>query len=515
MKLRNLKLLGALFLLSTVSFAQQQEEAMKYANTITKEDLYDDLSILASDALEGRETGTRGQKMAAAYIRAHFESIGLTAPVKTAGGMSYYQEFSLETSAPGETYIITPDGQKLENGTDMLYWGSNDTGGEQSVELVFLGKGTEDDFKSADVKGKAAVLYIEGNFGVFNEKKTLADANGAALLIIVNTKTDEDYKDLIAGWKPYFMGTSMGFAKKEKNKSGGVAFISNNSASKLFGTTPEKIQKALDASEAGKSKPYSKIKSKGMQLKTSRKIKEVKTENVMGFLEGTDKKDEIVVISSHYDHIGRNGDEINNGADDDGSGTSALLEISEAFSEAKKAGNGPRRSILFLTVTGEEKGLLGSEYYVNNPVFPLENTVVDLNIDMVGRIDPEHEGKEDYVYLVGSNRLSTELHDISEMVNKTYAQFNLDYTYNDESHPDRIYYRSDHWNFAKNNIPIIFYFNGTHADYHKPTDTVEKIEFDLLAKRAKLVYHTAWVLANRENRVVVDKIQDTKLKSDN
>ena len=222
-----------------------------------------------------------------------------------------------------------------------------------------------------------------------------------------------------------------------------------------------------------------------------------------------------LIITAHYDHIGKNGDQINNGADDDGSGTTAVLEIAEAFVKAKEAGKGPRRSLLFMTVTGEEKGLLGSEYYVKNPVFPLKNTVADLNIDMIGRIDEEHKNNSNYVYLVGSDRLSSELHELSEMVNKEHFQMDFDYTYNNEGHPDRIYYRSDHWNFAQHNIPIIFYFNGTHEDYHRPTDTIDKIDFDLLRKRAQLVFETAWVIANREQRLVVDKIQDITIDSGN
>jgi len=243
-------------------------------------------------------------------------------------------------------------------------------------------------------------------------------------------------------------------------------------------------------------------------------IEEMDTENVLGYLEGTDLKEELVVLTAHYDHVGMSDGEVYNGADDDGSGTSAIMEIAEAFKMAKEEGNGPRRSMLFMMVTGEEKGLLGSEYYSENPVFPLENTIVDLNIDMIGRVDPKHEDNPNYVYLVGSDRLSTELHQISEKVNETYTQFELDYTYNDEGHPDRIYYRSDHWNFAKHNVPIIFYFNGVHADYHKPSDTIDKIEFELLTKRTKLVFHTAWVLANRDERPVVDKLQDQQVSTD-
>ncbi|WP_299157213.1 M28 family metallopeptidase [uncultured Tenacibaculum sp.] len=241
---------------------------------------------------------------------------------------------------------------------------------------------------------------------------------------------------------------------------------------------------------------------RGMKLKDS--------ENVVAFIKGSEKPDEIVVISAHLDHEGIKNGEIYNGADDDGSGTVAILEIAEAFKKATDAGKGPKRSILFLHVTGEEKGLLGSKYYTENPIFPLANTVTNLNIDMVGRVDERHKGNPNYVYLIGADKLSSELHNISEAMNKKYTNIDLDYKYNDENDPNRFYYRSDHYNFAKHNIPIIFYFNGTHADYHQPTDTPDKINYEMLENRARLVFHTAWEVANRENRIVVDKAEATK-----
>ena len=234
------------------------------------------------------------------------------------------------------------------------------------------------------------------------------------------------------------------------------------------------------------------------------------TENVVAFLKGSEKPEEVLVISSHYDHVGIDDQgRIYNGADDDGSGTVGVLEIAEAFVKASKDGYTPKRSILFLNVTGEEKGLVGSKFYTDEPIFPLANTVANLNIDMIGRIDPAHEGNDNYVYLIGSDKLSTDLHLLSESVNEKHVKMDLDYKYNDENDPNRFYYRSDHYNFAKNNIPIIFYFNGTHADYHKHTDTPEKIEYDLLAKRTQLVFLTAWEIANRDARLVVDKAEDT------
>jgi Zn-dependent M28 family amino/carboxypeptidase len=231
------------------------------------------------------------------------------------------------------------------------------------------------------------------------------------------------------------------------------------------------------------------------------------SENVVAFIEGTEKPEEIIVLSAHYDHVGMREDgTIYNGADDDGSGTTSILEIAEAFKKAKEDGNGPKRSILFLHVTGEEIGLYGSRYYTENPLYPLANTITNLNIDMIGRIDPDKKENPNYIYLIGSDKLSQELHDVSEAVNEQYIGLKLDYTYNDENDPNRFYYRSDHYNFAKNNIPIIFYFNGVHEDYHKPTDTPDKIEYELMAKRARLIFQTAWELANREGRITADKL---------
>ena len=231
----------------------------------------------------------------------------------------------------------------------------------------------------------------------------------------------------------------------------------------------------------------------------------VSTENVVAIIEGSTMPEEYVVISSHLDHEGIKKGEIYNGADDDGSGSVALLEIAEAFQKAAEAGKGPQRSVIFLHVSGEEKGLLGSKYYTDNPLYPLANTIANFNIDMVGRTDPKRDSdNRNYIYLIGSDRLSTELHEISEAANKATTKIELDYTFNAEDDPNRFYFRSDHYNFAKNNIPVIFYFNGTHADYHKPSDTVEKIQFDLLEERARLVFYTAWEVANRKDRIVVD-----------
>lgn len=241
------------------------------------------------------------------------------------------------------------------------------------------------------------------------------------------------------------------------------------------------------------------------------KSKYVKTnsENVVAIIPGSVWPQEYIVLSAHYDHVGAKGDTIYNGADDDGSGTVALLEIAQAFKKAQEKGMGPKRSLVFLHVTGEEIGLYGSRYYTENPIYPLEQTVCNLNTDMIGRIDPNKAGNDNYIYLIGSDKLSQELHDLSEQVNQEFSQMELDYTFNDENDPNRFYYRSDHYNFAKNNVPIIFYFNGVHEDYHQPSDTPDKIEYPLMAKRTQLIFHTAWEVANQEKRITADKLDNS------
>ena len=226
------------------------------------------------------------------------------------------------------------------------------------------------------------------------------------------------------------------------------------------------------------------------------------SENVLAFIEGSEKPDEVIIISAHLDHLGVEDGKVYNGADDDGSGTTAIMEMAQAFKMASENGHRPKRSVLFLHLTAEEIGLQGSQYYTENPIFELEKTMANLNIDMIGRIDNKHKDNGNYLYLIGSDRISKELHYISEKINNRYFNIDLDYTYNDENDRNRYYYRSDHYNFAKQNIPVIFYFNGEHGDYHQASDTPDKIEYELLEKRTRLIFATAWHLANQETTLV-------------
>jgi hypothetical protein len=490
----------SLFVLAAGARAQDAT-ALQYGKLVTADDLREYLSILASDALEGRETGTRGQKMAAAFIAAHFQELGLVAPVNG----SYYQPVELYSRTVSEAYVKSGE-TKFDNFSSVVYSGSADTGGEVSSPIVFIGNGTEADLNQVDVKGKAVFLFSKETRLTGSKTITAIREKGAKIIFVCNTETVADFEVLAGQMKNFTSGGRPSLEKPKDPDNGGLFLVSPLAIEKMMGTTVEKLKKA--ASEDPSKNALKKVKPSTVTYKVATAIKILKTENVLGYLEGTDKKDEVVVITSHYDHIGKlksgTGDLINNGADDDGSGTVSVMNLAKVFAQAKKDGKGPRRSILFMTVTGEEKGLLGSAYYSEHPIFPLENTVVDLNIDMVGRRDPEHKDSAPYVYVIGSDKLSAELHTLSESTNKATTKLIFDYTYNDENHPTNLYKRSDHWNFAKKNIPIIFYFDGIHEDYHKPSDEISKIEFDLMTTRAQCIFYTAWEIANREKRITAD-----------
>lgn len=485
----------------------QDKTVTHYGDLITQDDLKDNLSILASDALEGRETGTRGQKMAAAFISHHFKTLGLKGPVNG----SYYQPLELYNNIPGEVYV-SAGGTTYRNYEDIAYFGKDDSGGEVALSVVFAGKGRAEDFDRLNVANKGVLLML-GPEDDYRTAVSLAREQNAQMVFILNTESAEEFKKYASQFRSY-LSEGRPSLKKEtvRQANSGVFFVAPAVAEKIFNTTLDKLSRASDAGSNRNS--LKKIKPGDLSYKTSIETKVIETENVLGFLEGSDKKDEVIVITSHYDHIGikpqGEGDLINNGADDDGSGTVTVMQLAKVFAQAKKDGKGPRRSILFLAVTGEEKGLLGSEYYTDHPVYPLDQTVVNLNIDMIGRRDEEHKDSAPYVYVIGADKLSTELHRLSESVNKKYTNLIFDYTYNDQEHPARLYYRSDHWNFARKNIPIIFYFDGIHEDYHLPSDEVDKIEFDLLTMRARCIFYTAWEIANRDERIVPDIEQNGK-----
>ncbi|WP_318308226.1 M28 family peptidase [Flagellimonas crocea] len=486
-------------------------DPIPYAETITQDNLKEHLFTYASDEFEGRETGTPGQKKAVEYLKAQYESMGIP-PAQSNG--DYFQKVPLEMSKVPEGSLTIND-KAFELGEDVLTF-SQAKGNYDNI--VYVGYGIEDgdysDYTGVDVTGKFVLIKAGepvGDNGVYEitgnmEKSVWSNASEA-----IGKKRDIAKEKGAIGVLYYDMLTFprfQGYFQFMKNNNSGRVQLASDKSDDVLIYLNEDAAKTLksDIEEDNVPKPI----TADIKMDITSGNDQIDSENVVAFLKGSEKPDEYVVISSHLDHIGiTNGGEINNGADDDGSGTVALLEIAQAFKKAADAGNGPKRSLVFLHVTGEEKGLLGSRYYTDvDPVFPLENTVVDLNIDMIGRIDPNYKGARNYLYLIGSDKLSTELHKLSEEVNKKYSNIEFDYTYNDENDPNRFYYRSDHYNFAKNNIPIIFYFNGTHADYHRPSDTPDKINYDLLENRTRLIFHTAWEIANRPSRLLVDKAAD-------
>jgi hypothetical protein len=511
----------------------QYKDAVKFSQTITKDNAYKHLSVLASDEYEGRETGTPGGWKAADYIKNHFKAIGLKAPVNG----DYFQAIDMVRYSLSQ--ILTLDGQPSEPLKDFYIM-------PQAVSakgftfntptVLFAGYGLNkdgyNDFDGTEVSGKVVLMIRAGEPNdpakntdaasaraagtALNTKlKYLADNKAAAVLVI-----DPAVNNMPENLKNYLLSEQLVMKTKENSERMNapqtmpVITISIGTADKILAAANTSLE-TLVKKIADTGKPATQEIKTNLSLCASKIEKKVRAENVLGFLEGSDPKlkDEILVVTGHYDHIGitpnaKGDDKINNGADDDGSGTTGVLMVAEAFAKARKAGRGPKRSILFMTVTGEEKGLLGSEWYSENPVFPLEKTITDLNIDMIGRGDKEHAADNNFVYIIGSDMLSSDLDRIGKKANKDYVHINLDEKYNNRTDPNRFYYRSDHYNFAKHGIPVIFYFNGVHEDYHQPGDEISKIDFPMLAKRAKLVYFTAWELANAAKRPAVDKNDD-------
>lgn len=231
------------------------------------------------------------------------------------------------------------------------------------------------------------------------------------------------------------------------------------------------------------------------------------SENVIAFIEGTDYKDEFLIIGAHLDHEGIIDGEIYNGADDNASGTAAVMEIAQALQIAAENGYGPKRSVIFLHVTAEEVGLQGSRYYTENPLVPLEQTVAMINIDMIGRTDKKHQEHDEYIYPIGFDRHSLEFPFIIKKANNIVANLDLDYRFNEKIESNQYFYRSDHYNFALKDIPVVFFFNGEHEDYHKATDTEDKINYPLLEKRTKYIFTVAWYIANMDHRMEIDFVQ--------
>jgi Peptidase family M28 len=507
------KIYTLLTILFTTAAIAQNENALKFSETITADDLKKHLYIIAGPGMEGRETATEGQRKAAAYIENHFKQLGLTPPAALKG---YQQSFPIHVDSLLSS-SVTLNKQKLEWGKDYLTPAdANENGMFMAGEIVFVGYGITsknyDDYKSLNVKGKI-VAFVNGEpkkdslYIVSGNRQYTAEwSTGVSGKLINAYKHGAKGALLINQSSEKFLAYTIEQSKKSKpylpehEKSVSGINITHALAQTIFGKeTFNAIKEKAVNQEPYSKKDYFSRKNKLTASYTEQKNISYST-NVIGMLEGTDKKDEYVFVTAHYDHLGIVNGELRPGADDDGSGTVGVLEIAEAFAKAAEAGYRPRRTMVFMTVSGEEKGLWGSEYYANNPVLPLNKTSVDLNIDMIGRIDDKRKygDSTNYIYVIGDDKLSSDLTPITDSINNTYIKMELDRKYNEPNDPNRFYWRSDHYNFASKGIPIIFFFNGTHKDYHGKGDTPDKINYELHQKRTRLVFLIAWEAANRK-----------------
>jgi Zn-dependent M28 family amino/carboxypeptidase len=484
--------------------------------------------------MEGRDTPSRGLDTTAQFLALNLSRWGL----KPAGDDgSYFQKIALSRDVidKAETRVQLSN-QTLAFGEDYIPFAR--TADLPATQLVFAGNGwlvkskNIDAYKGIDAKGKIAVIFAPPNgypraitaadvMGKRGEDwmnaAEYAQKQGVAGIVMI---PDFQY---LANWdRNRARITERGTTKVDKFQAPAGAqipqlVVSPRIANSLFQGERQTAASIFEAASAGQlPDPFALNPDKKLSLTVKLKSDSAATQNVVAVFEGSDPvlKNEYVALGAHYDHIGIgipvNGDAINNGADDDGSGTTALLAMAEALA---KAGTRPKRSVLFVWHAGEEKGLWGSRYFTDYPTIPLDKIVTQINIDMIGRskkegdMNPLNRGLSgpDQIYVIGSKMMSTELGELVETVNKQYLNLAYDYRFDDPSDPNRFFFRSDHYNYARKGIPIVFFFDGVHEDYHRPGDSVDKIDFQKMEKVARSIYLTLWEVANRPTRPKVDK----------
>ena len=508
-------LLGALGILA-MACTKEPADPSVYGNTITSDELSVLLHQYASDKFEGRETGEPGHDMATDYLKEQYVNMQIASPY---GNNDYFQKVPLERQKFPEV-TMTVNGKKATMLDGFIPSRHVNIPSLKTNQIVYAGYGIDadnySDYKNLDVKNKIVVIktgepmskdsiYVTSG----TKEKSQWTSGRRARNLKIETASNLGARAVFIMDDSAHNYYAKRYAKMLESEYEGLISLAGSDDDTFNFIITQAFAKELVANIDTNHTP--KIIDVKIDVSIKKNYETFNSNNVVAFIEGEEKPDEIVVISAHLDHLGIEEGDVSNGADDDGSGTVAMLEIAQAFKTAIKDGYRPKRSILFLHLTAEEKGLQGSKYYTDvNPIFPLENTVANLNIDMIGRVDEYHEDDRNYVYVIGADMLSTELYDINQTVNEKYTNINLDYRYSNKTDPNRYYYRSDHYNFAKHNIPVAFYFNGKHDDYHKVTDTPDKIEYDLLEKRTRLVFYTAWELVNADHRITVDKIHITK-----
>ena len=506
---------------------------------ITYSDLESYVSFLASPLLKGRKDGEEGLEIAAQYIASQAKLIGL----KPANGSSYFQPYPIvrKSMDPDQTKIqIISDGKDTVTLKDPFFQ-LVPTGPSDLIiegEVVFAGYGIKadkykyNDFANIQMEGKILLIMERAPMSEDGKKCQFAEPNWStslnfqmklpvlmfskakAILFVPDPKSG--YKSLSESGPGFagYLNTSVTL-KSEKEVVNTfmqampkVIFINRSVANAILngsGHTLEELQKKIDSTLTPNSFL---ITNKQLKI-TEVSIKEEKIlNNVGGYIEGSDpvRKNEVVVFSGHYDHIGITGNKVNPGADDDASGCASLLSMAEAFQSLDKK---PLRSILFLWVSGEEIGLFGSQSYINNPLFPLDKTVADLNMDMIGRVKGIADTTADHpmtgpnsVFVITDNQ-SKELTEIANEIDKK-SPLDFDYSLSGRNHPLQLFARSDHYNFVKKDIPVLFFSTGLHTDYHTPGDVIEKIDFKKLELVTRTMYNIGLAVANKKTRLIVD-----------
>ena len=521
-----------IYSVSTLSVSAQKNNTVA---TITASDLESHISFLASPLLMGRMNGETNLEIAAEYLAAQSKFLGL----KPANVNSYFQTYTLnkEINDPDKTEVkIISNDEEITINKDPLFcmvpYGPSNISFEG--EVVFAGYGIRsnahnyNDFDNIETEGKILLIMDrapttpDGKTCLFNDQEWLSEnsirmklsslmqTSAKAILIVPDPKSG--YKSL-AESDPQMAGYygSRIFDEERRvrnaNFTPNVIFIHRNLADNILkntGFTLETLQNEIDKSL--KSSSFAIDKKIAVNIET--KIDPITLKNVAGYIEGSDPalKNEVVVYTSHYDHVGGFGNKIFIGADDNASGCAALLEMAQAFQLLKTK---PRRTILFMWVSGEEIGLHGSAAYVKNPLFPLENTVVNLNMDMIGRVkgvaDTTFQNPmsgPNSVFLITDNQ-SSDLQAIVDKIEKR-SKLDFDYSLSGPNHPLQLFSRSDHYNFVRNDIPVLFFSTGLHTDYHTPRDVIELLDFNKMEAVTRTMYEIGFEVANRKTRVVVD-----------
>ena len=520
-----------------LSAARKNAPGPRGADQIDVVRLRADLSFIASDELEGRDTPSRGLDLAARYLAARLQALGLK-PGGDDG--SYFQRFGTtrRTVDPAKATLTLGD-RSFSFGDDFLA----SAPGTADGALVYVGHGHVvkkkdlDAYGGVDVKGKILVAHaglpdgvtradLRGESGpeTWESPASYAARHGALGVVLV-----PDYATL-AGWRTSRdnAATARGSLTVDAFQAGRPAPVPVVTASMPLVSaifSGESITASDVAKWAQDHKAHAVValdQKKRLRMELGARVEAVPTQNVVAIYEGGDSalKQEYVALGAHYDHIGvstTGTDRINNGADDDGSGTVALLNMAEALVRGSVR---TKRSWLFVWHAGEEKGLWGSRYFVEHPPVPLDKVVVQLNVDMIGRSRKNGESGNNVLtgpnetYVIGSKMMSSALGSLSERVNKDYLDLSFNYKYDEPSDPNRFFFRSDHYNYAKKGVPIIFYFSGVHADYHRASDEISAIDFGKMERVARTIYATAYALAELPARPAVDRKLPAQLATD-